>query len=319
MTGQCNLNCSHCYAQEERKKANLSLRKVKNIIDQLVENGCLFLQLTGGECLVRKDFKEIYLYLKQVGIIPSVSTNATLLNNDLIRVFERYPPYQIIVSLYGSTGSVHDQITRVDGSFRKTLINVHKLKKASLFVWFSAIVMKENFTQVGAMEKLAERNKIPIIFYPFLIPRLNKDQSPLAHSLSDKRCVWILGVSKKNKSFRQTKLPKRTPEELLYPCNAGWHSFHINAEGKIYICKMERDLGYSLIKNSFKYSWPRLIKIRNLKLRLPKMCLDCQEKKECRVCPPLIRLYLSSKTGPVFCRRVKLKQRAVKSEMPSGF
>jgi len=284
LTSKCNLNCFHCYAKGERDKKELQFQEIKKLLDQLVENGCLFLQLTGGECLLRRDFKEVYLYLRQAGIIPTISTNATLFNNDLIETMTKYPPYCVIVSLYGAKDSIHDRVTRTKGSFRKTLINVLKLKKKGPAIRFSAVVFKENFSEIQKMRKLAEKIDIPIVFYPFLIPTLNRDASPLSHCLGVEECVQVLA---------------------LYPCNAGLQSFHIDCGGKLYLCKIERGIGFSLLESSFKDSWCKLAEVRLLRLRLPQNCLDCKQKAVCGVCPPMMRLYESSGCGRIFCQRVK--------------
>ena len=306
LTGRCNLDCLHCYAKGERKRKELSLVRIKKIVDQLVKNGCLFLQLTGGECLMRKDFKEIYFYIRRAGIIPTISTNATLFNNDLINLFKKYPPYQVVVSVYGAKSFVHDQITRVDRSFRRTLTNVKKLKKAGIFVWFSAVVMKQNFSKVSEMKKLAQKIGVPIVFYPFLIPRLDKNKTPLIYCINDKQCFQILDFNKKTKPFQRVKQIKRRKKEIFYPCNAGLQSFHIDAEGKVRLCKIERSIGFSLFESSFKACLQKLSRVRNSKLRLSKTCLDCSYRIDCRVCPPMMRLYQSSGCGKLFCQRVKI-------------
>lgn len=300
LTGRCNLNCFHCYARGERDKAELQFQEIKKLINQLVKNGCLFLQLTGGECLSRRNFKEIYLYIRRAGIIPTISTNATLFNNDLIGTMTKYPPYCVIVSLYGAKDSVHDRITQTKGSFKKTLTNVIRLKNRGISVRFSAVVFKENFSEVQKMRKLAERIDIPIVFYPFLIPALNKDVNPLSHGVEAEECVQILALNKKKKKLFRN--------EALYPCNAGLQSFHIDCGEEVYLCKIERSIGFSLLEASFKDSWRRLARIRALKLRLPQNCLDCKQKATCEVCPPMMRLYESSGCGRIYCQRAKIKQ-----------
>lgn len=309
LTGKCNLNCVHCYAQGERKKKELQLREIKRILDQLVENGCLFLQLTGGECLLRKDFKEIYLYIRQAGIIPTISTNATLFSDGLIKSVVEYPPYYIIVSLYGAKDSTHDQITRTKGSFKKTLANVAKLRERGVAIRFSTVVFKENFSEVQKMRKLAKGINVPIVFYPFLIPALNKNAAPLAHCVGEEECIQVLALNEKErKLFGKTQQVKRRKDEVVYPCNAGLRSFHIDSEGKLYLCKIERSIGFSLLEGSFKNSWQKLAQVRQTKLCLPRTCLNCEQKVNCEVCPPMMRLYESSGCGKIFCRRVKIKQ-----------
>lgn len=308
LTGRCNLNCLHCYAKGERDKEELQFQKIKKLLDQLVKNGCLFLQLTGGECLSRGDFKEIYLYIKRVGIIPTISTNSTLFNNDLIETLGKYPPYYVMVSLYGAKDSIHDRITQTKGSFSKTLTNVIKLKKEGVSVWFAAVVFKENFSEIPKMKRLAKRIGIPIFFYPFLIPALNKDATPLTHCIDDEKCAQVLALNKDIKFFGKAQQIKRKKEETLYPCNAGLQSFHIDSRGRLYLCKIERSVGFSLLRGSFKDSWRKLAGVRLSKLCLPQSCLDCKQKTDCEVCPPVMRLYESSGCGKIFCQRAKIKQ-----------
>ena len=308
MTGRCNLNCFHCYAKGERDKAELQFQEIKKLLDQLVENGCLFLQLTGGECLSRRDFKEIYLYIRRVGIIPTISTNATLFNDDLVELMAKYPPYCVIVSLYGAEDSIHDRITRTRGSFRKTLTSVLRLKKRGVRIRLSAVVFKENFSEIQKMRNLAERIDMPIIFYPFLIPALNKDASPLTHCIDDEKCTQTLDLNKNVEYFGKKPQIKRKKEEKLYPCNAGLQSFHIDPRGKLYLCKVERSVGFSLLETSFKDSWRKLAEVRLSKLHLPQNCLDCKQKADCEVCPPMMRLYESSGCDRIYCQRAKIKR-----------
>lgn len=297
LTGRCNLNCFHCYAKGERDKEELQFQEIKKLLDQLVKNGCLFLQLTGGECLSRKDFSQIYLYLRQAGIVPTISTNATLFDDNLISVMGKYPPYCIIISLYASKALIHDQITQIKGSFKKTLANVKKLKKAGLAVRFSAVIFRENLAEVKKMKKLADRLKVPVIFYPYLTPALNKDATPLAHCVGNEECIRVLALNKKRGKFSREN-------NAIYPCNAGRQSFHIDCQGNLYLCKIERGVGYTLLKNSFQEIWKKLDVVRLKKLRLPKTCLNCSQKAVCRTCPSMRRLYKDSGLDKNFCKNL---------------
>ena len=66
LTYRCNLKCSHCYlpgGQSEKSgesgERELTTGEVKKVLDQLAEEGCLFLAFTGGEIFLRKDVFEI--------------------------------------------------------------------------------------------------------------------------------------------------------------------------------------------------------------------------------------------------------------------
>jgi radical SAM protein with 4Fe4S-binding SPASM domain len=292
LTGQCNLNCIHCYARGERVKPELSYSAIKNIIGQLSKNGCLFLHLTGGECLARKDFQKIYLLVRKVGIIPIISTNATLFNDNLINLLKLYPPLRIKVSLYGAEPTTHDRITGIKGSFNKTMTNIKNLEANGLTVILSAIIFKSNYPEVIKMKKMAREMKIPIIFYTKLLPTLEKNAVHLHQCISDNECRRIRAINQKSPDFIKRDPPlKRLFNEKVFPCNAGLKSFHIDCQGKLYLCKMERGTGFSLTDFSFIKCWQKLKKLRLNKLALPEKCLPCNRKSSCNICPPIIRLY----------------------------
>jgi MoaA/NifB/PqqE/SkfB family radical SAM enzyme len=49
LTWRCNFRCVHCYQEGLRKRHDeLTTREWKQLMDELVELGCLFLTLTGG-------------------------------------------------------------------------------------------------------------------------------------------------------------------------------------------------------------------------------------------------------------------------------
>jgi MoaA/NifB/PqqE/SkfB family radical SAM enzyme len=108
ITARCNNNCRHCYinlpANDKKAKAReLSLAGIKKIIDQAVDLGAMWCLINGGEPLLREDFFDIYLYLRQKGILISVFTNATLVSEKHIWLFKKYPPRDVEVTVYGVT------------------------------------------------------------------------------------------------------------------------------------------------------------------------------------------------------------------------
>jgi MoaA/NifB/PqqE/SkfB family radical SAM enzyme len=83
ITARCNLDCVHCYlvrSVNAEKSSGLELTKEEffRIVDEIVEQGCLWLLITGGEPLLRTDFESLYLYAKKKGLFVTLFTNATL-------------------------------------------------------------------------------------------------------------------------------------------------------------------------------------------------------------------------------------------------
>ena len=82
LTARCNLACGMCYI---RKPANdryersheLSAAQWVDVTQQAVAAGMVFLTLTGGEILIRKDFFDLYEPMTQMGLVITLFTNAT--------------------------------------------------------------------------------------------------------------------------------------------------------------------------------------------------------------------------------------------------
>ena len=65
-TFRCNLRCIHCYVNEAAGDASeiareLDTPRLLKLVDEIADQGCLFLLLTGGEVFLRPDFEEVYL------------------------------------------------------------------------------------------------------------------------------------------------------------------------------------------------------------------------------------------------------------------
>ena len=83
-TFRCNLNCRHCYVNlpaNDRavKRQELTYGEVCDIVDQVVDEGCLSVLFTGGEVFVRADFLAILKHPKEKGLMVSIFTNGTLI------------------------------------------------------------------------------------------------------------------------------------------------------------------------------------------------------------------------------------------------
>ena len=106
VTPTCNFRCDMCYIRMEKSQAEKrgGLRSIEewlHIADQLQEIGTLFILLTGGEPLLYPDFKELYIRLKEKGFILTINTNATLIDDETVRLFQRFEnPGWVEVSRY---------------------------------------------------------------------------------------------------------------------------------------------------------------------------------------------------------------------------
>jgi MoaA/NifB/PqqE/SkfB family radical SAM enzyme len=84
ITHACNVDCEHCYLDlvPDKKIGVLSLDEWKRILKELKDAGTLYLTISGGEILVRRDWFEIASHARRLGFALKLFTNGTLIDDD---------------------------------------------------------------------------------------------------------------------------------------------------------------------------------------------------------------------------------------------
>jgi len=102
----CNMNCDMCYVRLSRDEMESigRLRSAEEWIDvakQMQKAGTLFLLLTGGEPLLYPEFKDLFLALQKLGMILTINTNGTLIDEEWVSFFNKKASFfRVHESLY---------------------------------------------------------------------------------------------------------------------------------------------------------------------------------------------------------------------------
>ena len=97
-----------------------------------MDEGCLWFLLTGGEPLVRRDFLEIYQYIKRKGLLATVFTNGTLLTPKIADVLAEWRPFAIEITLYGRTQETYERVTGIPGSHARCMRGIELIMERGL-------------------------------------------------------------------------------------------------------------------------------------------------------------------------------------------
>lgn len=121
ITPRCNFNCRMCYVHltEEQQRARgseLSADEWLAIAEKARAQGMLFLLLTGGEPLMRQDLRYLLTELKKMGLLISINSNGSLINDEWLEFFRREPPFRFNITLYGCS----DRSYRSCAAIRRT-------------------------------------------------------------------------------------------------------------------------------------------------------------------------------------------------------
>ena len=155
LTYRCNERCLHCYLEHE-DHGELTTVEVKGILDQLAGAGTLFLTFSGGEIFLRRDFLELAAYAKQLHFDLSLKTNALLVNRERAARLRALGVSKIQISIYSADPAIHDAITKVRGSFERSLQAIRFLKAQGLQVKIACPLMKLNVGGLAAVQALAK-------------------------------------------------------------------------------------------------------------------------------------------------------------------
>ncbi len=152
LTERCNLRCVHCYAGSGPglEDGPMGTREHLRILRQAAQAGCRRVQFNGGEATLHAGFQRLVQEAMALGYERiEVYTNATQLNDERVS-FLREHGVRVAVSFYSHREEVHESITRVPGSFRRTVAAIKALLAAGVPVRVGLIRMRPNQDDVPA-------------------------------------------------------------------------------------------------------------------------------------------------------------------------
>lgn len=154
---KCNLSCKHCFNDKDHNEIELNFEQVKNIIDQAYDAGIINIGISGGECTCNKDFLRIIRYIREKRLSFVFLTNGQKLydNRDFFENTVSLYPHRVKLSLYSMDEKIHDGITRTQGSFKKTVEVIKKLRERNISVTVNFLQLTENFGSYNEIVKFA--------------------------------------------------------------------------------------------------------------------------------------------------------------------
>ena len=164
LTPVCNMDCKMCYVRLSRQaqEAISPLRSGKEWLklgQAAKDAGMLYLLLTGGEPLLHPDFREIMEGLHRTGLLITVNSNGTLIDENTVAWLKNAPPMRFNISLYGTSDTTYD---RLCGNACCPVLTVSAKGSADLYAQDLELLSDGvSFTAVSGGEKVAVKLPIP--------------------------------------------------------------------------------------------------------------------------------------------------------------
>ncbi|HSQ21237.1 MAG TPA: radical SAM protein, partial [Coriobacteriia bacterium] len=172
ITRSCNLSCAHCRAAAEfgHYHGELSLGKIKEVIDDIVTISNPIIILTGGEPLMRPDIWEIIDYCHEKGAMPVIGTNATLITEDIAAKMAEHKIPRISVSIDFPTAEGHDSFRGQPGCFDQSIEGIKIAKRHGVGVQINTTVTTLNAHLIDEIHDLAESLGVDAFHIFMLVP-----------------------------------------------------------------------------------------------------------------------------------------------------
>lgn len=157
LTYACNLQCVHCLSSSgQRDDRELSTAEAKRVLDELREMQVFYINIGGGEPMVRRDFFELLEYAIGSGIGVKFSTNGAFIDQEKARRLAALDYLDIQISLDGTDEATNDAV-RGDGSYALARRAMDNLRDAGFGPFkISVVVTRHNVSQLDEFKRLAD-------------------------------------------------------------------------------------------------------------------------------------------------------------------
>ena len=312
----CNMNCDMCYVRlgREEMEAKGRLHTADEWLEigrQMKDAGVLFLLLTGGEPFLYPDFRRLYLELRKMGMIITINTNGTLIDEDLAEFFGKYKPRRVNITLYGTDEETYANLCHYPGGYEKTLRGIRLLREQGVDVKVGGSLARANQDDLEKLLDIGEELDIPVRVDTYMMPatrerdlpynmqsRLNPEEAARARIHALKR---EMGPELFPQYVRQSVERADHPEPAEakpghMSCMAGQCSFTINWQGEMRPCVILTEPAISVFEFGFKAAWKYIVEETH-KILLNEKCSTCHMRHLCRTCAASALLETGSYDG----------------------
>jgi mycofactocin biosynthetic radical S-adenosylmethionine protein MftC len=157
LTYACNLACIHCLSSSGRRDPDeLTPPEAKAVIDEFAAMQVFYVNIGGGEPMMRPDFFDLVEYAVDHRVGVKFSTNGTRMDRAKAERLAAMDYVDVQISLDGVTAEVNDRV-RGTGSYRSARRAMDHLSAAGFGPFkISVVVTRHNVGQLDELFALAD-------------------------------------------------------------------------------------------------------------------------------------------------------------------
>lgn len=306
LTPCCNLACRMCYVRKSAEEVR-SLGGLMNGAEwielgrEAVKNGLLFLLITGGEPLTHPDFKSIYQSLHKMGVIISLNTNGTMIDDDMADFLAKNTPSRVNVTIYGASPETYETLCGNGSAYDRAVDGLRRLHARGINVKVNFSITPYNYKDLPRVVALANELDCQFQCASYMFPALRRGEENIGRS---ERFSPEIAARCQLESDRLTMTPEKyaqrrenilagipdTDRECMdmptehIRCRAGSSSFWLTWDGTLLPCGMMTQPAYSVKELGFRAAWDGVYDAA-AQIVIPARCTACSYRHACMLCP----------------------------------
>jgi len=294
LTYRCNERCIHCYLDHD-DHGEMTTAEIKDLLNQLADSGVFFLTLSGGEIFLRKDLFEIVEHARRLMFSVKLKTNAVMIRESHARRIAKLGVEVVQISIYSHRPEVHDEITKMPGSLKRSIEGARLLRQAGVKVIFADVLMRNNFEDHSGVRALALDLGAKFTVDPTITPMMDGDRSILSLNIKPEDLREAFRnpdlVGDVDEFCAVPKGPMDAEEAMdMLPCSAGHTACYVSPYGDLYPCVQFPLPSGNVRTQKFIDIWndsPQLKEVRTITISELQGCSSCSHSSSCSRCPGL--------------------------------
>ncbi len=323
LTDECNMFCNYCYRSAKYLEYTPTTQsipftrpfeEVEAMFEKCIANGVRAVELSGGEPMMSLHFKDILRLLAKHGILVTVKTNGTFIDDEMADFLAKCGNVMLSVSLDGHNEKTNSLITRCIGGFQRTIHGLKALAERKVVFRVAATVCNENIDHMEELLLLAK--DIGAVQFGFSMPMTfglqkiaKRRDKELAQSLRSRfNRTWNQLVEKYGDFIAAFNNSTWNYHREIGNCGVGHRSFGVDPHGNIRVCTANTGK-WSLIGNIYTDSYEEIFEnpivavFRNLQAPTFDICGQCPQLVNCRNCVMRgIKVYQDMKEAGKSCQ-----------------
>lgn len=278
MTKRCNFTCPFCFIRDNAFNQDPTLDNVFPLLERIISLGLVRATLSGGECLLVKDFPLIYRYLKESGVLVTIFTNGSLIGKSTLELFSELPPFSVEITFYDDDFESQ--------SYQAAL----SLRDLGVDVLGKFTVTRKNIVFLDSVERWCAVNGIPFLYDPILFNGENGIDAKM--QAVDEDTLVDLNVVRYGMGYGDDETictPLRSMQ-----CKAADRAIFLSPELELSVCP-DMKHRWTITEKSFDEAYQQMrLWVEGLKDLPIEGCMGCIDRPLCTMCTAHAELIESS-------------------------